>query len=56
MILQSREHFHKAFTEEVFEMLGYKPTDSETLYQIVFLEVDKLIKEYVGKRKGGQSQ
>lgn len=52
LIMQQREHFHKAFTNEVFDMLGYKPTDSDTLYQIVFMAVDRLIKEYIGKRKG----
>ena len=52
LIMQQREHFHKAFTNEVFDMLGYKPTDSSTLYHIVFAAVDRLIKEYIGKRKG----
>jgi len=43
LIMQQREYFHKAFTNEVFDMLGYKPTDSDTLYQIVFMAVDRAI-------------
>ncbi|WP_295211609.1 ATP-binding protein [Ruminococcus sp.] len=50
-IFAVKDHFHKAFTDEVFEVLGYKPYDSDMLYNIVYNSVGKLIDEYIGKRK-----
>ncbi len=45
LLRKQKGRFHEIFTEEILEYYGYCRQDSEHLYKLVYMAVDKLIQE-----------
>ena len=45
LLRNQKSRFHEIFTEEILEYYGYTPQDSEHLYKLVYVAVEKLIQE-----------